>query len=164
MSDYSGWGGDDKGAPMVVVSENSSNRGGGGMVPLLVTALVISLGLAAASTWMLIGANKASATAVAAAQKDRDDKVGKITEQLGRAKAALQEDKEYADALRADNDLMRTRHMIVNVDPPTPPARQQIINELQTENKARRAAPKSTTVKPSEPRAFDPWDTSTPHR
>ena len=49
-SDYSGWGGDDKGAPMVVVSPGNSGEGGGGSSRttfiLLVTALVFALGIA----------------------------------------------------------------------------------------------------------------------
>ena len=137
---YSGWGGDDKGAPMVVVTPGGGGGGGSSRttVILLVTAMVFALGLAGYSMWRLDQSTREHKTAITELGRVHGLEVKAMEEKLGRARASLLEDKDYAEQLEADNLSMKTRGRPLTVLPPRPPERQKYINELQQENAQRR--------------------------
>ena len=156
-SDYSGWGGDDKGAPMVVVAPSGGDGGGGSgrtTTVLLVTAMVFALGLAGYSMWRLDRSSTDQKTAIGLLNKQHAAELDVLKDKLTRARASVLEDKDYAENLARDNASMREKGRVVLVDPPQPPERQRYIDELQEENKALRKSPRSA-VKQTTRRTVD---------
>ncbi len=141
--DYSGWGGDDKGAPMVVVApEGGGGSSGGGRmtVILLVVALVFALGIAGYGMVRLSAADQANKTAMAALEKTYQEKIRVLNTDLGSAKADAKSADDYINSLKSDNlALAKNRREAMRFDPPQAPWRQQYIDALKDENRKRRA-------------------------
>ena len=143
-SDYSGWGGDDKGAPMVVVSPGNSGDGGGGggrtTMVLLVTALVFALGIAG---WSLITLNTSN-VAHQKALSDKDDlfkaQGAKLNTELGSARALVDTENAYTDKLEADNAALEKNLPRAKLTPaPEPTQHQRVVVILEKRNAALRA-------------------------
>jgi len=146
---FSGWNGDEKGAPMVIMSPDSGRGGGGGgkiTIVLLGVTLLLALALAGYSMFRLDQSTREQKAAIAELTKKHADETKALEERLARARASVLEDKEYATALEADNALLKTRGRAASPVPPVAPERQKYIDELQNEN-AQRRRPTGTVVR-----------------
>jgi hypothetical protein len=140
---FSGWNGDEKGAPMVIMSPDAAGGGGGGgsrgmTLVLMGVTLVLALALAGYSMFRLDQATRDQKAAITELTKKHAGEIKGLEEKLARARATVLEDKEYATALETDNALMKARGRPVSATPPPAPERQKYIDELQLENAQRR--------------------------
>lgn len=144
---FSGWNGDEKGAPMVIMSPDSGGGGGGGSrvsLILMGVTLLLALALAGYSMFRLDASTREQKAAIAELAKKHTGEIKGLEEKLTRARASVLEDKEYATNLENDNLLLKTKGRAASPYPPTPPERQKYIDELQQENAQRRASPTRT--------------------
>ncbi|MDX2235321.1 MAG: hypothetical protein NW200_12555 [Hyphomonadaceae bacterium] len=139
---FSGWNGDEKGSPMVIMSPEAASGGGGGggriTIVLLGITLLFALALAGYSMFRLDQTSREQKAAIAELTKKHTGEIKSLEEKLSRAKASVAEDREYATALETDNLLLKTKGRAASPFPPTPPERQKYIDELQLENAQRR--------------------------
>ena len=156
-SDYSGWGGDDKGAPMVVVSPGSSGDGGSSgrtTMILLVTALVFALGIAAWSLIELNSSNKTWAGKVGDKEREMQLKIDKLNATLGSTSALVDTENVYTDKLEADNAALEKNVVRAKATPaPEPTPHQHYVVALEKRNTALRAG---KPAPPAQPRSEDP--------
>jgi len=161
--DYSGWGSDDKGEPMVMASGGgggSGDGGGSGRVTqaVLAIAMVLALVLAGYAMIQLNATKGVQKGEIDELTKKHSTAVKELEAKLTRARATLAEDKDYAEALEADNAYMKARGRPYSVQPPVPPDRQKYIDELQRENAQRRRPGTPVTEVPKR----NPWPSDTP--
>lgn len=155
---FSGWDGDAKGQPMVLVGQNESTGGSKITMVLLIAALVISLGIAAYSLWRVDSVNRANAAAVAETAKKHTAEVKALEEKVVRASAARRDDLDYVAALEADNLALKNRQR-PSPYPPRPPELQKYIDDLQAEN-AQRRTPGKPVVVATRPAGYDAYRTN----
>lgn len=140
---FSGWSGDEKGAPMVIMSPETAGRPrGSGAGPITTTllgvTLVLAIALAGYSMFRLDQSANEQKAAIAELTKKHQGDIKGLEAQLVRARAAVLEDREYAAALEADNALLKAKGRQASPNPPPAPERQKYIDELQQENAQRR--------------------------
>ncbi len=154
---FTGWDGDAKGQPMVLVSPDSGSGGGGSRITLvlLIAALVISLGIAAYSMLRVDNVNRANLAAVAETTKKHTAEVKTLEEKLVRATIARKDDLDYVAALEADNAALKNRQRPTPY-PPRPPELQKYIDDLQLEN-AQRRTPGKAVVVATRPAGYDAY-------
>ena len=153
---FTGWDGDAKGQPMVLVGPNGDSGGGSRItLVLLIAALVISLGIAAYSLWRVDSVNRANVAAVAVTAKTHTTEVKALEEKLVRATAARRDDLDYVAALEADNLSLKNRQRPAPY-PPRPPELQKYIDDLQLEN-AQRRTPGKVVVPATRPAGYDAY-------
>lgn len=153
---FTGWDGDAKGQPMVLVGADGGGGGSGRMTTvLLIAALVISLGIAAYSMYRVDSVNRANAAEVAAVAKKHSDEVKALEAKLVRATAARKDDLDYVAALEADNAALKNRQR-PSPYPPRPPELQKYIDDLQLEN-AQRRTPGKAVVVATRPAGYDAY-------
>lgn len=149
MSDrdsMSGWG-DEKSAPMMVVAPTGTSNTRITTV-LLGLGLVIALAIAGYSMYRVDADTRAHNKIVKELTEKHAASIKALDEKLVRTNVFLKEDKEYIEALEADNAAMAAGKKPTSAAP-VPPPRQKYINDLQRENAQRREKkPATTTQKP----------------
>ena len=153
-SDYSGWGGDDKGSPMVVVSPGSGDGGGGSSRTtfiLLVTALVFALGIAGYTLVQQGTNNGKHKDEITALTNKHKDEIAALNQKLGIANSLVASENNSPAALVADNAaLALNKSRALTVPAPLPTEHQLYVDDLRRENALRRkpsAGPVIATVR-----------------
>jgi uncharacterized membrane protein YciS (DUF1049 family) len=133
----SGWG-DEKSAPMMVVAPGAVAASSGRITTMLLGAgLVIALAIAGYSMFRVDVDARAHAKAVKELTEKHTTQTKVLEEKLSRSNVFLKEDKEFIEALEADNAAMASGKK-PTVAAPVPPPRQKYIDDLQRENAERR--------------------------
>lgn len=149
--DYSGWGSDDKGEPMVMSSGGGSGGGGGGSSGGRITQAVLAIAMVLAL--VLAGYAMMQASQSGAAITKLEEKHGKEIDgwkaKLAVAQNYIDQDKAYVKALQDDNDCLLTKGRVGC--PKEPPQNvslsQAYIDRLRAYNNEMRK-PRPTKVDP----------------
>jgi uncharacterized protein HemX len=104
--DYSGWGSDDKGEPMVMSSSGGSSGGGGGSGRITQVVLAIAMVLALALAGYAMVQAQQSAAKITKLEEKHSKEIDGWKAKLAVAQNYIDQDKAYVKSLQDDNDCL----------------------------------------------------------